>query len=40
MLIAKLKKGSFLSETEIKSRIAMANLHLTRRRILLPANWT
>jgi len=37
--------GSMLTEDgrctcEIKSRIAMAKLHLTRRRLFLPANWT
>ena len=37
--------GSMLTDDgrctcEIKSRIAMAKLHLTRRRIFLPANWT
>ena len=37
--------GSLLTDDgrctcEIKSRIAMEKLHLTRRRIFLPANWT
>jgi hypothetical protein len=37
--------GSLLTDDErctceIKSRIAMAKLNLTRRRIFLPANWT